>query len=404
MGFAIEVSECHTSNYACDRIPEPYLGMLEFMPDSPLVSVIIPAYNAEFFIRHTLRSVLSQSYRNIEVLVADDGSEDATPYIVEEFVEKDRRVKLLRQKNRGVAAARNLAISGAAGKFIAPLDADDVWFPIKLAKQVQRFQQAPPETGLVYTWSAAISERGRLLGGCANWNVEGHALIPLIYRNFIGNASVPLIRTECLERVGGYNDRLIADNAQGCEDWDITLRIAEHYRFAVVPEFLVGYRQIDGSMSANVETMARSYDRIIDAIRARHPEISAEVFRWSAGYFYLYLTGKAYLSGNAPAAIKWLNRAIAHDPGLLSAPVIYRLWIVSLLRLMASPLTSTIWPDRRAWLDWKDRLLQRKNLRKRKTIPQLMEAALKIRPVWKPYDLIQRRRDALIAACWQQGI
>jgi hypothetical protein len=71
---------------------------------------------------------------------------------------------------------------------------------------------------------------------------------------------------------------------------------------------------------------------------------------------------------------------------------------------MASPLTSTIWPDRRAWLDWKDRLLQRKNLRKRKTIPQLMEAALKIRPVWKPYDLIQRRRDALIAACWQQGI
>jgi glycosyltransferase involved in cell wall biosynthesis len=101
----------------------------------PLVSVIVPAYNAEEFIGETLNSALSQTYSNIEILVVDDGSQDRTSEVVKAFVQKDERVILLQQANAGVAAARNLAIEKSRGEYIAPLDADDIWYPQKLEKR-----------------------------------------------------------------------------------------------------------------------------------------------------------------------------------------------------------------------------------------------------------------------------
>jgi glycosyltransferase involved in cell wall biosynthesis len=104
--------------------------------DKALVSVIIPAFSAAADIRQTLNSVLAQTYQAIEVIVVDDGSSDATAAIVEEFVTRDTRFQLVRQSNAGVGAARNIAIQRARGKYVAPLDADDLWFPEKLEKQV----------------------------------------------------------------------------------------------------------------------------------------------------------------------------------------------------------------------------------------------------------------------------
>lgn len=109
----------------------------------PLVSVIIPAYNAEFFIEKTLNSVLSQTYKNIEVLVVDDGSQDRTAEIITSIAKIDSRVFLLQQSNAGVAAARNLAINKCRGEYIAPIDADDIWYPQNLEKQVQCMLQDP---------------------------------------------------------------------------------------------------------------------------------------------------------------------------------------------------------------------------------------------------------------------
>lgn len=106
-------------------------------PNLPLVSVIIPAYNAESFIEETLKSVLAQTYPAIEVLVIDDGSQDRTPEIVAGMAERDPRVVLVKQSNAGVAAARNLGIDQSKGEFIAPIDADDIWYPENLEKQVQ---------------------------------------------------------------------------------------------------------------------------------------------------------------------------------------------------------------------------------------------------------------------------
>ncbi|MHC5825481.1 MAG: glycosyltransferase family 2 protein, partial [Nostoc sp.] len=263
--------------------------------EAPLVSVIVPAYNADTFIERTLNSILTQTYINIEVLVVDDGSEDRTAEIVKSFVDKDSRVILLKQKNAGVAAARNLAIEKSSGEYIAPIDADDIWYRQKLEKQVQCMLEADQSVGLVYAWSVHIDEDDVIFGTIdIEYNrdfltVEGTVYPALVYTNFIGNASVPLIRRSCFEQLGFYNCKFKADNAQGCEDWDLYLRIAEHYKFRVVRDFLIGYRQVKGSMSRNCISMERSYNLFMAEFRQRHPEIPTYIYNLSASNFYFYL-------------------------------------------------------------------------------------------------------------------
>ena len=115
--------------------------------DKPLVSIIIPAFNAEGTIRQTLESVSAQTYRAIEVVIIDDGSSDRTTAIVEEFTANDPRFQLIRQSNAGVGVARNTGISHARGKYIAPLDADDLWMPEKVEQQVAGMEEFGDKTG-----------------------------------------------------------------------------------------------------------------------------------------------------------------------------------------------------------------------------------------------------------------
>jgi glycosyltransferase involved in cell wall biosynthesis len=115
----------------------------------PLISCIVPVYNGERYLREALDSIFAQTYRPLEILVADDGSTDRTPGIVAGFGD---RVRYLRQENQGPAAARNLGIRAATGNFIAFLDADDLWHPEKLARQMARFQ-ARPELCYCVTYS-----------------------------------------------------------------------------------------------------------------------------------------------------------------------------------------------------------------------------------------------------------
>ncbi|MEG4172490.1 hypothetical protein QUA11_33720, partial [Microcoleus sp. S13_D1] len=114
----------------------------------------------------------------------------------------------------------------------------------------------------------------------------------ILIPNTIGNLnatqlSSSLIRRICFERVGGYNCQWKAENAQGCEDLELFLRIAEHYQFKVVPEFLVGYRQISSRMSCNYAAMAKSHSLIMADVRERHPEIPANIYPWYSSSFYI---------------------------------------------------------------------------------------------------------------------
>ncbi|MGD1871437.1 MAG: glycosyltransferase family 2 protein [Mastigocoleus sp.] len=120
----------------------------------PIVSVIVPAYNAEAFISRTLESILSQTYKNIEVIIVDDGSQDNTVNIVKNFIKRDQRIRLLQQENSGVASARNLAIAHACGEYIAPIDADDIWYPENIEKQIESISNSDSSVGLVYAWSS----------------------------------------------------------------------------------------------------------------------------------------------------------------------------------------------------------------------------------------------------------
>ncbi|AFY59928.1 glycosyltransferase family A protein [Synechococcus sp. PCC 6312] len=280
----------------------------------PLVSVIIPAYNAARFIRETLESVLGQTYQNLEVLVVDDGSNDNTVNIIEQLAQQDSRIILIQQENAGVAAARNAGILQAKGEFIAPIDADDIWYPEKLAKQVRKMLESSAAVGVVYCWSAMIDEQGQFTGGYFIGNQRGYVLPALICQFFLGNASVPLIRRSCLEKVGLYNEELRAQAAQGAEDYDICLRLAEYYQFEVVPEFMVGYRQVSGSMSYNVGTMERSLNILLQSTRQRHPEFPGVIFRWSQAGIYYWLGFRRKECGDYLGSLSFYWQAMLLDP------------------------------------------------------------------------------------------
>ncbi|HEY9619951.1 MAG TPA: glycosyltransferase family 2 protein [Crinalium sp.] len=321
-----------------------------------MVSVIVPAYNAEKYIAATLESVLDQTYTAIEVLVVDDGSSDRTPDIIRSFVEKDKRVSLIQQTNAGVAAARNLAIQKSCGEYIAPVDADDIWFPQKLEKQVQCVLNADPSVGLVYAWSADINEEGELTGRANHFSLEGDVFLPLVYTNFLGNASVPLIRRCCFEKVGYYNCDHVRLNAQGCEDRDLYLRIAEHYQFRVVPELLVGYRKVLGSMSNNYQSMEKGHLLILEEVQARYPKIPSQVYRWSTSNFYSYLATQSWRAGNHRHTLLWLYRAAKTDWIHLLNTQLYERFMKSLVKFAAQPMAMYVWPDRRSWLQFKQQL------------------------------------------------
>jgi GT2 family glycosyltransferase len=284
------------------------------MAREPIVSVIVPAYNAAAFVGEALVSVLGQTLSSLEVLVIDDGSEDETSAIVERLAAQDARVRLVHQENAGVGAARNTGIRLARGAYIAPLDADDVWSPDKLQKQVARMEEGGDERGMVYCWSDLVDDRGRRVGASRPYTIEGHIAPALVVRNIVGNASVPLFRAKALSDVGGYLTRDQQGGAQGCEDWDLALRVAERHEVRVVAEPLVAYREVASSLSFRADGMRRSYAVICDRLRARNPDLPPSLLRWSAGRFHQYLASQAHKQGDHASTVRHTLRAFASDP------------------------------------------------------------------------------------------
>ena len=298
--------------------PARALTRPQTMPSPPMVSVIVPAYNASATVEETLRSALAQTLREIEVLVVDDGSTDGTASVVERVAEGDSRVRLIRQENAGVAAARNAAIAASRGRYVAPLDADDVWYPEKLAAQVARMERGGAGMGMVYTWMVLMDEDSRVFGEAFPCRAEGDLYLPLVYVNFLGCASVPLFRRSALDAVGGYDPTLRARGGEGCEDWDISLRVAAEYAVGCAPGHLVGYRDGPTSMSHNIGGMARSYDLVMERVRRERPGVPDAVLRWSESNFRGYLAAQSFALGRYRDTLRLLTEAVAADPGRLT--------------------------------------------------------------------------------------
>ena len=194
--------------------------------DATPVAVVIPAYNAEETLAETLESVLAQTHTALDVVVVDDGSTDDTRQIAETFAQRDPRVRVLSRPNGGVARARNTGIAATTAEFVAPVDADDLWHPKKIARQLAVMRAGGPELGFVYTPFRNIDKQSRVIGNSGIGPFHGWVYLRLILLNFVGNGSSLLIRRVVLEDVGGYDLTLHEQGLQGAEDWLIQLLIA----------------------------------------------------------------------------------------------------------------------------------------------------------------------------------
>jgi hypothetical protein len=279
----------------------------------PLVSVIVPAFDAAGTLARTLRSVAAQDYRNLEILIVDDGSTDATAEVAERFCSVEPRARLLSKPNGGVASARNHALAEAVGEFVAPIDADDLWHPAKISRQVAAARRAPAAAGFVYCWFRDIDSADRVWRDGPALSVRGRALQRLAYFNFVGNGSAPLFARTALESVGGYDERLRRLGAEGCEDLLAQLAVAKRHRVAVVPEYLVGYRLTGGAMSGDADRMHRSWRHAVELL-GEEPPLSRRAMRWSEGHRILLLAETHALRGELVAAVRMAFRAARLDP------------------------------------------------------------------------------------------
>lgn len=280
---------------------------------SHLVSVVIPAYNAEGTIADTLRSVRSQTHRDLEIVVVDDGSTDRTTSIVKAHAAVDGRVRLITQENAGVAAARNTGWQSARSTFIAFVDADDLWAPSKIERQLEVILSGGPRVGLVYTWWALIDEHNRIRRKVRGRHIAGDVLEQTLMGNFVGNASSALIRRQALEEAGGFDSGLQDAGIHGCEDFLLYHQIAKRYHFGLVPDHLTGYRVVSGRMSSDRPRMFRSFKSVANEMRRGHPESAEKVHKGTRKYL-VFLIGEASGSRNFRQVLSLLSLWVPDHP------------------------------------------------------------------------------------------
>ncbi len=244
--------------------------------NATVIGVVVPMFNAERTILPTLTSICQQSHQALDIVVVDDGSTDRSASIVAAYAEQDRRIRLFRQPNAGVAHARNSGAAATDAEFLAFVDADDLWAPSKIALQLRVLQEGGSSAGLAYCWFAEIDEDGRIFS-FKQPDADGRVLQRMCRNNFVGNGSSMLVRRSAFERAGQFDPSLRARNAQGCEDLLMCLRIAENYEFRVVPQHLVGYRRTIGNMSSDVMQMFRSYEIVLAEFREKYPQFGSDL-------------------------------------------------------------------------------------------------------------------------------
>lgn len=271
----------------------------------PKVSVVIPAYNAMAYLPETVESVLRQTFTDFEVLIIDDGSSDQIVQWASQVT--DPRVKLISQENQGISGARNIGIDYAKGEYVAFLDADDIWEPTKLEKQV-RCLEDNPAVGLVNTWVLLTDERGKSTGRMGISHAEGDVWKQLVeFKTVCCCASTPLIRRCCFEIVGVFDRDL-----SGLADWDMWVRIASHYSFALLKQPLVRYRHHPNNMSKNYQGMLKDFRTAVEKAFHSAPLELLYLRGRAYGRFNLYLAWKPLESRDYKTASHFRQQAIAH--------------------------------------------------------------------------------------------
>ncbi len=212
--------------------------------NNPLVSIIVPVHNAENTIRETLTSILSQTYKNIEVIAVCNGCNDNSENII---LNEFPLVKIIVEGNIGAAEARNIGIDNSKGSIIGFCDADDTWVEDKVIDAIICFNDNP-KAGLCYSWSNFVNEKGDFLYAQKKIYYEGNVLEHLLIKNFLVCGSMCFVRKDIIQLVGKWDTQLVSTH-----DWDYWCRIAIVTDYCLVPKYQVQYRQHGKSLTANVE-------------------------------------------------------------------------------------------------------------------------------------------------------
>lgn len=300
-------------------------AMLRVDPSSPkdMVSVVIPAYRATETIGETLASVRHQSHSILDITVVDDGSPDATPDLALAHAAEDPRICLMQQKNAGVAAARNAGWKAAAADLIAFVDADDLWGPHKIERQLKALREEGEDAGLAYTWYAKIDADSLIISSNYRPLISGEVLEDIFRGNFVGNGSAALMTRSALETAGGFDSSLKDREAQGCEDFCVYFRIAEKYRFALVPEPLTGYRQLSGAMSSDMMQMVRSFRLVGQEMLSRHPDRRRAIIR-GQNHFMIWSLNTAAERGDFASVTRLMRELALCAPAQLAGLMLWR--------------------------------------------------------------------------------
>jgi glycosyltransferase involved in cell wall biosynthesis len=267
---------------------------------TPRISVVIPAYNAMRFLPAAVDSVFAQSFRDFEILLVDDGSTDT----IREFAAgcDDPRLRLVRQENRGVSAARNRGIAEARGEFVAFLDADDLWDPPKLERQLAVLA-ADPRAGLCHTGVRFIDEFGRETGRPQIAARAVQRWADVVRENPVACGSTPLVRTACLREAGPFDEAL-----RFAEDWDLWIRIAARHHFRAIRAPLTAYRRHSAAATNHRPNMIPSMQRVLDRAFADRPGDLA-LKRRALSYAYLYSAWRSFGAGDLDIARDHFRRS-----------------------------------------------------------------------------------------------
>lgn len=300
---------------------------------SPVISVVVPTYNAQATLLETIDSIRRQTFSDFELIVIDDGSTDDTLRRLQGV--HDPRLRVFRYPNAGLAEARNRGIDRSRGEFISFIDADDLWTPDKLALQLDALRRHP-EAALAYSWTAFIDRKGSYLFAKEPCHFEGDVHADLLRSCFVASGSNILVRRSCVEAVGSFDTALGA-----AQDWDFCLRVAARSSFVVVPHYQVLYRIWEGAMSANAERCEqaclticdRAFSRVSDVRGRRRRESLSNVKQYVA---FLYLTRQAGLHFRREAGRRLAQSIYLHPQTLLTRKTLHLLIAWSFLQFLPS--------------------------------------------------------------------
>lgn len=270
------------------------------------VSVVMPVYNSAKYVFESITSVLNQSYKNIELIIINDGSTDDSDYIIKKF-RTEPKIKYIYQDNKGPSATRNCGILSSKGNYIAFLDSDDVWLEDKLERQLQKIKQDGAD--IIYSDRFNIDIDGNIISRKKPLFYSGNIIEALYIDNFICLSS-SLLRKDVFKKVGLFNESLHMS-----EDYEFWLRAALQCTFCFVDEALVKYRIHPNQSSARyierLEAISQIY-KLIDPILRN--KINSKTLNKSKALHYCNWGYYHSSSGNKTDAIKMYLKALKHTP------------------------------------------------------------------------------------------